>query len=56
MIEIYKCTNDISPAVLSKLFKIKEVNYNLRIKNALQIPKVKIYSYDKAPYCLEVVF
>ena len=33
MIEIYECTNYISPAVLTEFFTTKEISYNLRIKN-----------------------
>ena len=40
MIEIYECTNYISPAVLTEFFTTKEISYDLRIKH-LQIPKVK---------------
>ena len=49
LIEIYECTNYISPAVLSEFFITKEINYNLRIKNLLQIPKVKTSSYGQRP-------
>ena len=41
MIEIYECTNYISPPVLSEFFTTKEINYEVRIKNLLYVPKVK---------------
>ena len=47
MIEIYKCTNYIGPVVLTEFFTTKEVSYDLRIKNILQIPKVKTSSYGQ---------
>ena len=48
MIEIYECTNYIGPAVLIELFTIKDISYDLRIKNLLQIPKVKTSSYGQS--------
>ena len=50
MSEIYECTNYIGPAVLTEFFTTKEISYDLRIKNLLQIPKVKPPRIDKAPY------
>ena len=47
MVELCDCTNDISSAVLSEFFATKETNYNLRIQNPLQIPKVKTSSYGQ---------
>ena len=48
MVEIYKCTNAISPSILSEFFTTKDVKYNLRIKNLLQLPKVKTSSYGQS--------
>ena len=48
MIEIYECTNHIGPAVLTEFFTTKEIIYDLRIKNLLQIPKVKTSSYGQS--------
>ena len=48
MIEIYECTNYIGPAVLTEFFTTKEISYDLRIKNLLQIPKVKTSSYGQS--------
>ena len=45
MIEIYECTSYVSPPVLSEFFTTKEINYDLRIKNLLQVPKVKTSTY-----------
>ena len=45
MTEIYECTNYISPPVLLEFFTIKDINYDLRIKNLLQVPKVKTSTY-----------
>ena len=38
MTEIYECTNYIGPAALTEFFTTKEISYDLRIKNLLQIP------------------
>ena len=35
-------------AVLTELFTTKEISYHLRIKNLLQIPKVKTSSYGQS--------
>ena len=48
MIEMYKCTNYISSVVLTEFFTTKEISYDLRIKNLLQIPKVKTSSYGQS--------
>ena len=48
MIEIYERTNHIGPAVLTEFFTTKEIIYDLRIKNLLQIPKVKTSSYGQS--------
>ena len=48
MIEIYECTNYIGPAVLTEFFSIRETSYDLRIKNLLQIPKAKTYSFGQS--------
>ena len=45
MIEIYECINYISPPVFSEFFTTKEINYDLRIKNLLQVAKVKTSTY-----------
>ena len=47
-IEIYECTNYIGPAVLTEFYTTKEISYDLRIKNLLQIPKVKPSSYGQS--------
>ena len=47
MVEIYECTNFISPSILSEFFATKEITYDLRIKNLLQVPKVKTSSYGQ---------
>ena len=47
MIEIYECTNYIGPAVLTEFFTTKEISYDLRIKNLLQMLKVKTSSYGQ---------
>ena len=43
-----ECTNHIGPAVLTEFFTTKEIIYDLRIKNLLQIPKVKTSSYGQS--------
>ena len=52
MTEIYECTNYTSPAVLTEFFTTKEIIYDLRIKNLLQIPKVKTSSYGQSSLSL----
>ena len=47
MVEIYECTNYISPSVFSEFFATKEIKYDLRIKNLLQVPKVKTSTYGQ---------
>ena len=49
MIKVYECTNNTSPAILKEFFTTKELSYDLRIKNLLQIPKVKTSSYGQSP-------
>ena len=41
-------TNYTGPAVLTEFFTTKEISYDLRIKNLLQIPKVKTSSYGQS--------
>ena len=48
MIEIYECRNYISSAVVTEFFTTKEISYDLRIKNLLQIAKVKTSSYGQS--------
>ena len=48
MIEIYECTNYIGSAVLREFFTTKEISYDLRIKNLLQIPKAKTSSHEQS--------
>ena len=48
MIEMYECTDYISPVVSTEFFTTKEISYDLRIKNLLQIPKVKTSSYGQS--------
>ena len=48
MVEIYECSNFISPSILSEFFTTKEITYDLRIKNLLQVPKVKTSSYGQS--------
>ena len=45
MVEIYECTNYIRPSALSEIFPNKEIKYDLRIKNLLQVPKLKTSTY-----------
>ena len=39
MIEVYKSLNHHSPSFLWELFARKEINYNLRIKGIIALPK-----------------
>ena len=48
MIEIDECTNYISSAVLTNFCTTKEISYDLRIQNLLQIPKVETSSYGQS--------
>ena len=48
MIDINECTNYISPAVFTEFFTAKEISYDLRVKNILQIAKVKTSSYGQS--------
>ena len=45
MIEVYKSLNDENPSFLWDLFTKKEINYNLRIKDILTLPKASTASF-----------
>ena len=45
MIEVYKSLNHQNPSFLWKLFARKEINYNLRIKDILTLPKALTTSF-----------
>ena len=50
IIEIYECTSYISLAVMTEHFTTKEISYDLRIKNLIQIPKAKnVLVWTKIP-------
>ena len=56
MVEIYECTNYISPsATLSEFFPTKEIKYDLKIKNLLQLPKVKTSTYGLISLSFRVI-
>ena len=45
MTEIYKTKNGRNPSFMRELFKPRDLRYNLRNKNTLDIPKVRTTSY-----------
>ena len=45
MLEIYKCLNSKSPSFMWNIFQTKDVAYNLRTKNLLQLPSTNTLSY-----------
>ena len=45
MIEVYKSLNHENPSFLWDLFTRKEINYNLRIKDILTLPKASTASF-----------
>ena len=45
MIEVYKSLNHQNPSFLWELFARKEINYNLRIKDILALPKALTASF-----------
>ena len=45
MIEVHKSLNHENPSFLWDLFTRKEINYNLRIKDILTLPKASIASF-----------
>ena len=45
MIEVYKSLNHGNPSFLWDLFSRKEINYNLRIKDILTLPKASTASF-----------
>ena len=45
MIEVYKSLNHQNPSFLCELFARKEINYNLRIKDLLTLPKALTTSF-----------
>ena len=50
--EIYKAVNNLSSSLMSKLFKIKETNYNLHRENTLVVSNVHTtrYGIDSISY------
>ena len=46
MTEIYKSLNHESPSFMGEFFVQRELTYDLRIKNPLQIPPTKTISFD----------
>ena len=45
MLEIYKCLNSENPSFMWNIFQTKDVAYNLRTKNLLQLPSTNTLSY-----------
>ena len=45
MTEIYKTNNGLAPSFMRELFKPRDLQYNLRNKTILDIPKVKTTSW-----------
>ena len=56
-IEIYKALNNLSSPLMSELFKIKDIQYNLRKENALVSNKIKTtrYGLDSVSYLAPVI-
>ena len=52
MLEIYKCLNLENPSFMWNIFQTKDVAYNLRTKNLLQLPSINTLSYgnDLLPF------
>ena len=51
-IEIFKSVNNLSPSIMSELFKLKETKYELRTGNILQsnIPRTTTYGIDSVSH------
>ena len=45
MTEIYKTKSSLNPSFMKELFKPRDLQYNLRNKNTVHIPKVRTTSY-----------
>ena len=45
LLELFKSLHQINPAFMWELFERKEVNYNLRNKDLLRIPKFQTITY-----------
>ena len=45
MLEIYKCLNSENPSCMWNIFQTKDVAYNLRTQNLLQLPSTNTLSY-----------
>ena len=45
MIDVYESLNHENPSFLWDLFKRKDINYNLRIKDILTLPKASTASF-----------
>ncbi len=45
MLEVYKCLTSGNPSFLWDLFKRKPINYNLRVKDLVQLPNTRTLRY-----------
>ena len=56
MIEVYKSLNHENPSFLWDLFTRKEINYNLRIKDILTLPKASTASFGTNSIAFRVAY
>ena len=45
MLEVYKCLTSDNPSFLCDFFKRKPVNYDLRVKDLVQLPDTRTFRY-----------
>ena len=45
MLEVFKTLNYLNPSYLWDLFNVKQVEYNLRTKNIVMLPQIKMQTY-----------
>ena len=45
IVKIFKAKNNLNPIFMKEIFTKREVQYNLRSKNHLQLPNVKTAKY-----------
>ena len=48
MVEVYECTNSISPAILPEFFATNKIKNDLRVKHPHQVPKAKTFFYGQS--------
>ena len=53
LIEIYKSINNLSPPIMKDFFDLKNTRYDLRSKQLLKLPEIRIYRYGTQALCFK---